>query len=110
MIRPRFVNELKTIAKTKVIHFRIQNPEGTNKLPSSFVIVEVEKSHDYPEPVKGLFEYAYNALRVVAVSDEGLAQKSGDAIIAFFETPVQEKTNNSNIIVYEAAPLSKPLK
>ena len=110
MIRPRFVNELKTIAKTKVVHFRVQNPEGNNKLPSSFVIVEVEKSHDYSDPVKGLFEYAYNALRVVAVSDDELAQKSGDAIIAFFETPVQEKTSNSNIIVYEASPLSKPLK
>lgn len=110
MIRPRFVNELKMIAKTKIVHIQVQNPEGVNKLPSSFVIIEVTQSKDSSVPIKGLFEYAYNALRVVAVSDDELAQKPGEAIIAFFETPVQEKTRNGNIIVYEAAPLSKPLK
>ncbi|MFX1490784.1 MAG: hypothetical protein ACFFBU_00805 [Promethearchaeota archaeon] len=101
MIRPKFINELKEISKTHMMTFEVQSPEGLNKLASSFVVVEYITADNKVHNVTGLFEYAYGALRLVAVDDEKLANASGDDIIAFFETPLQKKTRTS-IHVYEA--------
>ncbi len=101
MIRPRYINQLKDISKTHQVNFFVQSPEGLNKLPSSFVVVEMIKSENKPRQVTGLFEYAYGAVRLVAVDDEELVKRSGDEMIAFFEAPLQEETD-TNIHVYEA--------
>jgi hypothetical protein len=101
MIRPKFINELKEISKTHTMNFKIKSPEGLNKLASSFVVVEFINSDNQVHHTTGLFEYAYGAIRLVAVDDEELASASGDDIIAFFETPLQKKTETS-IHVYEA--------
>lgn len=101
MIRPKFINELKEISQTHMMNFEVKSPEGLNKLSSRFVLVEYATTDNQVHNVTGLFEYAYGALRLVAVDDEKLANASGDDIIAFFETPLQKKTKTS-IHVYEA--------
>jgi hypothetical protein len=101
MIRPRYINQLKDISKTQKVKFKVKSPEGVNKLPSSFVVVELDYSDNQVQQVTGLFEYAYGAIRLVAVDDEKLAEGSGDEIVAFFEAPLQKKTGTS-IRVYEA--------
>ena len=101
MIRPRYINQLKDISQTEKVKFKVKSPEGMNKLPSSFVVVEMDYSDNQVKQVTGLFEYAYGAVRLVAVDNEKLAEGSGDEIVAFFEAPLQKKTG-TNIRVYEA--------
>ncbi len=101
MIRPRYINQLKDISQTQKVKFKVKSPEGVNKLPSSYVVVEMDYSDNQVKQVTGLFEYAYGALRLVAVDNEKLAEESGDEIVAFFEAPLQKKTR-TNIRVYEA--------
>jgi hypothetical protein len=101
MIRPRYINELKGISQTHKVEFQVKSPEGINKLPSSFVVVELAKSENKMPTVTGLFEYAYGAIRLVALDDEELVQKNADDIIAFFEAPLQQETGYS-VRVYEA--------
>lgn len=105
LIRPRFINELKAVAKTHRVNFKVRSPEGLNKLPSSFVIVEIKNPDDSLRPITGLFEYAYGAIRLVAVEDEEILNKSGDEMIAFFEKPAK-KITRANVIVYESPPVS----
>lgn len=105
LIRPRFINELKAIAKTHRVNFKVRSPEGINKLPSSFVIVEVENPDNSLPPITGLFEYAYGAVRLVAVDDEAILNRSGDEMIEFFEKPAK-KITRANVIVYESRPVS----
>ncbi|MFW9830327.1 MAG: hypothetical protein ACFFD8_00915 [Candidatus Thorarchaeota archaeon] len=100
MIRPRFINQLKSISKTQQTNFKVISPEGINKLPSSFVIVELVKQNKLKKPITGLFEYSYGALRLVAVDSQELANENGDQIIAFFEAPLQKKTP-ADIFIYE---------
>jgi hypothetical protein len=104
LIRPRFITELKSFAKTHRVKLEIRSPEGINKLPSSFFVVEVKNQDASSEAVFGLFEYAYGAIRLVAIDNDTLSHGTGDEIIAFFETPVQ-KRSASNIIVYESLAL-----
>lgn len=101
MIRPRYINQLKDISQTQRVKFKVKSPEGVTKLPSSFVVVEMDYSDNQVKQVTGLFEYAYGAIRLVAVDNEKLAEGSGDEIVAFFEAPLQKKTG-TNIRVYEA--------
>jgi hypothetical protein len=105
LIRPRFINELKGISKTHRVNFQIQSPEGVNKLPSSFFVVKLFHSENATRRVTGLFEYAYGAIRIVAIDDEELAKRDGDAIIAFFEAPLHE-TATSKVHIYESPPSS----
>lgn len=107
MIRPRFINRLKSISTTHQVKFQILSPNGINKLPTSFVIVELVKATNQKQQITGLFEYSYGALRLVAVDDQALANGTGDDIIAFFEAPLQKKTN-TDIHVYEAQSNRKP--
>lgn len=92
MIRPRYINELKTISQTHKVQLQVQSPEGINKLPSSFVVVEFTNPENQMPSVIGLFEYAYGAIRLVALDNDELMTKSGDDMIAFFEAPLQQKT------------------
>ncbi|MFX1319512.1 MAG: hypothetical protein ACFE9D_02620 [Promethearchaeota archaeon] len=101
MIRPRYINELKGISQTHKINFQIQSPEGINKLPSSYVVVELVKDENKMPPVIGLFEYSYGAIRLVALDNDELVKKNADDIIAFFEAPLQRETGYS-VHVYEA--------
>jgi len=101
MIRPMYINQLKDISQTQKVKFKVKSPEGVNKLPSSFVVVEMDYSDNQVKQVTGLFEYAYGAIRLVAVDNEKLAEGSGDEIVAFFEAPLQKKTG-TNIRVYES--------
>jgi hypothetical protein len=101
MIRPRYINELKGISTTHKVDFKVQSPEGINKLPSSFVVVELEKAENKMPLITGLFEYSYGAIRLVALDNEELVQKNADDIIAFFEAPLQRETGYS-VRVYEA--------
>jgi hypothetical protein len=101
LIRPRFINELKGISKIHQVNFQIQSPEGINKLPSSFFVVELLFTENNTRRVTGLFEYSYGAIRIVAVDDEELARRDGDAIIAFFEAPLHENIN-STVHIYES--------
>ena len=100
MIRPRFINELKTISQIRKVQFQIISPEGINKLPSSYFIVELVKHDNSMQSTTGLFEYAYGAIRLVALDNEELAKKGGDDIITFFESPLQQSTSAS-VFVYE---------
>jgi hypothetical protein len=101
MIRPRYINELKGISRTQKVDFRVQSPEGINKLPSSYVVVELVKAENKIPPVTALFEYSYGGIRLVALDNEELVQKNADDIIAFFEAPLQRETGYS-VRVYEA--------
>ena len=101
LIRPRFINELKGISTTHRVNFQVQSPEGINKLPSSFFIVKFLLPENNTRRVTGLFEYAYGGIRIVAIDDEELANREGDAIIAFFEAPLHENTDGT-IHVYES--------
>ena len=92
MIRPRYINELKTISQTHKVQLQVQSPEGINKLPSSFVVVEFTNPENQMPSVMGLFEYAYGAIRLVALDNDELMMKSGDDMVAFFEAPLQQKT------------------
>jgi len=103
LIRPRFINELKGISKTHRVKFQVQAPDGINKLPSSYFVVKLFHSENHTRRVTGLFEYAYGAIRIVAIDDEELATRDGDAIIAFFEAPLQENAT-STVHVYESSP------
>jgi hypothetical protein len=105
VIRPRCLKELKGISTTHRVKFQVQSPEGINKLPSSFFIVKLLIPENNNRSVTGLFEYAYGAIRIVAIDDEELANREGDVIIAFFEAPLHENTD-STIHVYESPPNS----
>lgn len=100
MIRPRYINELRTISQTQKVSFKVKSPEGINKLPSSYFIVELTKQENQMPSVIGLFEYAYGAIRLVALDNDDLMAKSGDDMIAFFEAPLQNKTGIT-VQVYE---------
>ena len=100
MIRPRYINELRTISQIQKVPFEVKSPEGINKLASSFFVVELTKQENQMPSVIGLFEYAYGAIRLVALDNEDLMAKSGDDIIAFFEAPLQHKTGIT-VRVYE---------
>lgn len=101
MIRPRYINELKVISKIYKVTFQVTSPEGMNKLPSSYFVVELINPDNQIPLVTGLFEYAYGAIRLVALDNEELTTKSGDDMIAFFEAPLQQETHTT-IHVYEA--------
>ena len=101
LIRLRFINELKGISTTHRVNYQVRSPEGTNKLASSFFVVKLLISENNTRSVMGLFEYAYGAIRLVAIDDEELANRDGDAIIAFFEQPLQKSTSTI-IHVYES--------
>lgn len=101
MIRPRYINELKAISQTHKVKFQVKSPEGMNKLASRYFVVELINLDNPIQSVTGLFEYAYGAVRLVAVDNEELMKKSGDDMIAFFEAPLQQKTRAS-VLVYEA--------
>lgn len=105
LIRPRFINELKSISITHRVRFQVQSPEGINKLASSFFVVKLLPSENNTRRVTGLFEYAYGAIRIVAIDDEELAKSDGDAIIAFFEAPLHENAT-STVHIYESPPKS----
>ncbi len=100
MIRPRYINELKAISQLHKVQFQVKSPEGINKLPSSYFVVELTKPDNQMPSVIGLFEYAYGAIRLVALNSEDLMKKSGDDIVAFFEAPLQHNTGQT-IRVYE---------
>ncbi|MFX0169237.1 MAG: hypothetical protein ACFE89_07775 [Candidatus Hodarchaeota archaeon] len=107
LIRPRFINELKGISRTHRVNFQVRSPQGINKLSSSFFVVKLFLPENNTRTVTGLFEYAYGAIRLVAIDDEELANRDGDTIIAFFEEPLQK--NTSTIIhVYEPSSLLRP--
>jgi len=101
LIRPRFINELKGISTTHRVNFQVQSPEGISKLPSSFFVVKLDVVENSTRRVTGLFEYAYGAIRIVAIDDEELATKDGDTIIAFFEAPLHDNAA-SKVHIYES--------
>lgn len=101
MIRPRYINELKAISQNHRVPFQVKSPEGINKLPSSYFVVELISSDNHVHSVMGLFEYAYGAIRLVGLNSEELTNKSGDDMVAFFEAPLQKKTQLT-IRVFEA--------
>lgn len=105
LIRPRFIDHLKNSAQYQRVKFSVQNPEGASKLSSSYVLVEVMQIGKNGNSVMGLFEYAYGALRIVAVDDMELASKDGDDIIAFFERVAQDDSLGNSIKIIESAPL-----
>ena len=107
LIRRRYIDELKYIAKAHRVDLNICSPEGVNKLPSSYVVIKIVQPGNPPKTVIGLFEYAYGALRLVGISETELASQSGDAIIAFFESPIQTKSKKVKATVYEAKSYSK---
>ncbi|MFX1575918.1 MAG: hypothetical protein ACFFCF_01965 [Promethearchaeota archaeon] len=92
MIRPRFINELRTISQINKVQFSVKSPEGVKKLPSSYFVVEISYLGNKMPQVTGLFEYAYGAIRLVALDSEELTKRSGDDMIAFFEAPLQKKS------------------
>lgn len=89
VLRQLYVDQVKTVAAVRRLKVSILSPKGVNKLPSSFVIVEIEHPGNPPKSVMGLFEYSYGGLRLVAIDDEELASKEGDEIIHFFHGPLQ---------------------
>ncbi len=101
MIRPRYINELRAISQIHRVPFQVKSPEGINKLPSSYFVVELISPDNQMPPVTGLFEYSYGAIRLVALDNEGLTKRSGDEMVAFFEAPLQQKTGIT-IRIYEA--------
>jgi hypothetical protein len=107
LIRPRFIDHLKNTAQHQRVKFSVQNPEGAAKLSSSFVLVEVMQMGKNGSPVMGLFEYAYGAMRIVAIDNEELASKDGDAIIAFFESAAKSESSTVSIKIIEPIPIKK---
>ncbi|MFX1564580.1 MAG: hypothetical protein ACFFCH_01165 [Promethearchaeota archaeon] len=100
MIRPRYINELKEISQIHTVPFQVKSPDGVNKLPSKYFVVGLISPDNHISSVMGLFEYAYGAIRLVALNNKELSKRSGDDMVAFFEAPLQKKTEQT-IHVFE---------
>lgn len=107
LIRPRFIDELKALASVQRVQFGVRSPRGVDKLPSSYVVVEVQREGTIAKCVTGLFEYGYGGLRLVATDDEELAGRDGTQIVGFFETPLTKTSQGVTIRVLEPEPKSK---
>lgn len=108
LIRRRYIDELKNIAVTQIVDLNICSPEGVNKLPSNYVVVKIIQIEDPQKTIIGLFEYAYGALRLVGVNDKELTSQSGETIVNFFERPIQARSANVKLVLYQAKSYSKP--
>ena len=107
LIRPRFIDELKAVAIVQRVKFGVRSPRGVEKLASSYVVVEVQREGNGATSATGLFEYAYGALRLVAIDNRDLASRNGDEIIAFFEAPLTQTLQGVRIQIFEPAGKSK---
>lgn len=97
LIRRSFVDRLKAQAVIRQLDFSVLSPNGINKIPVYYVVVRVEKS-EASGFVQGLLEYAYGALRLVAVDDEELAGRDGATIVAFFEMLLNKEDSKVEVI------------
>jgi hypothetical protein len=107
LIRPRFIDELKALAIVQRVKLGVRSPRGMEKLPSSYVVVEVQREGTGAKSATGLFEYAYGALRLVAIDNRELAGRNGNEIIAFFEAPLTETLQGVRIQIFEPVGKSK---
>ncbi len=97
LIRRSFVDRLKAQAVVRQLNFSVRSPNGTNKIPAYYVVVRVENS-ETSGFVQGLLEYAYGALRLVAVDNEELAGRDGATIIAFLEKLLTKGSSKVELI------------
>jgi hypothetical protein len=100
LIRKRFVDRLKSHALVSQLDFDVISPNGINKIPAYYIIVRVEKL-GASEIVQGLLEYAYGALRLVAVDNKELADSDGVQIVAFFETLLSAESEGLKVELIE---------
>jgi hypothetical protein len=107
VIRPHFIDELKALASVQRVQFGVRSPRGVNKLPSSYVVVEIQDEGTEAKCVTGLFEYGYGGLRLVATDNEDLAGRTGNDIIGFFEAPLTKTSQGVAVRVFEPMPKSK---
>lgn len=107
LIRPRYIDELKALASVQRVKFGVRSPRGVEKLASSYVVVEVQREGTAVKSATGLFEYAYGALRLVALDNKDLADRDGNEIVAFFEAPLTETSQGVRIQIFESAGKSK---
>jgi len=107
LIRPRFIEELKALAIVQRVKLGVRSPRGVEKLPSSYVVVEVQREGTGAQSTTGLFEYAYGALRLVAIDNRDLADRNGNEIIAFFEAPLTQTLQGIRIQIFEPVSKSK---
>ncbi len=104
LLRRNFVDRLKAQAVIRQLDFSILSPNGINKIPVYYVVVRVENL-EASGIVQGLMEYAYGALRLVAVDDDELAERDGATIVAFFEGLLSREKLVSRIEVIEPVPV-----
>jgi hypothetical protein len=84
--------------------FSVLSPNGINKIPGYYIVVRVENL-ETSDLVHGLLEYAYDALRLVAVDDEELASRDGATIVAFFEVLLSEEGQDARVELIESGPV-----
>jgi hypothetical protein len=97
LIRRSFIDRLKAQAALRQLDFSIRSPNGTIKIPAYYVVVRVQNS-EATGFVQGLLEYAYGALRLVAVDDDELASRDGAKIVAFFEKLLNKEDSKVELI------------
>ncbi len=107
LLRPRYVEELKAMASVQRVKFGVRSPRGVEKLASSYVVVEIQREETPVKSATGLFEYAYGALRLIAVDNKDLAERDGNEIIAFFEAPLTQSSHGFRVQVFESAGKSR---
>jgi hypothetical protein len=108
LIRPRYIDELKVLATIERVKLGVKSPRGIEKLASSYVVVGIQRNEEsVMKSAMGLFEYAYGALRLVAVDNKDLAERDGNEIIAFFEAPLTGKSQGIRIQIFEPVGKSK---
>lgn len=107
LIRPRYIDELKALGNVQRVKLGVRSPRGVEKLASSYVVVEVQREGNALNSAMGLFEYAYGALRLVAIDNKDLAERDGNGIVAFFEAPLTETLQGVRVQIFEPAGKSK---
>lgn len=107
LLRPQYLEKLKGVASVQRVRFGVRSPRGVEKLASNYVVVEIQHEGTAVRSITGLFEYAYGALRLVAIDDKDLAEQAGNEIVAFFEAPLMESSRGFQIEVFESAGKSR---
>ena len=100
LLRTWYIEKLREIAEVHKIRIRILSPDGINKLPSSFFVVQMENPSDSNSAL-GLFEYYLGGLRLVGLDNLKIASLSGSEILDFFEKPIHSKKQFMKIKLFE---------
>lgn len=102
LLRKWYIEKLREIAEVQRLKIHVFSPEGINKLPSSYFVVQMDNPTDSNSAL-GLFEYHSGGLRLVGLDNPKLASLSGNEILAFFETPIHTEQQSLKIKLFESS-------